>query len=323
MREELRRSAPRAGSRVGAMAAYHMGWADAEGRPCEAGSGKMLRASLALWAAGAAGGDARDALPAAVAVEWIHNFTLVHDDIQDGDRERRHRATLWTVVGQAQAINAGDALHSVAHGLLTRPGPRPARRLRAAHALDRAVIEVIDGQCLDIALEGRPPARPAVSLRLARTKTGALFGGALEAGALLGGARAADAARLRRAGRDVGAAFQVRDDWLGTWGDPSVTGKSSNADLDRRKQTYGLAVAWSRVSPAGRREMRRLIREPGPAGTPRLREILDAAGAGPRTAAAAADLAEAAVRGLDGVRLEAAHRAELERLAAYAARRDR
>ena len=159
VRDELRRSAPPATSRIGAMAAYHMGWADEDGRPCDAGSGKMLRASLALWAATAAGGAAHDALHAAVAVEWIHNFTLVHDDIQDGDRERRHRATLWTVVGEAQAINAGDALHGIAHGLLTRPGPHPARRLRAAQALHRAVLDVIEGQCLDLALEGRPPAR--------------------------------------------------------------------------------------------------------------------------------------------------------------------
>jgi geranylgeranyl diphosphate synthase type I len=323
VRDALRNSAPPRTTRAGAMAAYHMGWADASGAPCDADSGKLLRAALTLWGASAAGGAPADALHAAIAVEWIHNFTLVHDDIQDGDHERRHRATLWTLVGQPQAINAGDALHSLALTLLTRPGPHPARRLRAAHAVSRAVSAVIDGQCLDLDLEGRPAAGTGVALRLARAKTGALIGGSLQAGAILGGGAAGFSERLRRVGRELGAAFQVRDDWLGTWGDPAVTGKSSHADLERRKSTFAIAAAWTAASPGQRRELRELMASPGSAGTPRLRRLLDELDAGPRTADGACRLAEAALRHLEHVALDTRHRDELEQLAAYVAHRRR
>lgn len=323
VRDALRRSAPPRGTRVGGMAAYHMGWADASGAPCDAGSGKLLRAGLTLWAASAVGGSAADALDAAVAIEWIHNFTLVHDDIQDGDDERRHRATLWTLVGQPQAINAGDALHSLALTLLTRPGPRPARRLRAAHAVSRAVSAVIDGQCLDLDLEGRPQAGTAVALRLARAKTGALIGATLEAGAVLGGAPAGLSACMRRVGIDIGAAFQVRDDWLGTWGDPALTGKSSQADLERRKWTFAIAEAWEAASARERRELRLLMTSRDRQGATRLRGLLDQLAAGPRTADAACRLAESALQHLDGAQLDRRHREELEQLAAYVAQRRR
>jgi geranylgeranyl diphosphate synthase type I len=323
VRDALRSSAPPRTTRAGSMAAYHMGWADASGAPCDAGSGKLLRAALTLWGATAAGGQAGDALHAAIAIEWIHNFTLVHDDIQDGDRERRHRATLWTLVGEPQAINAGDALHSLALTLLTRPGPQPVRRLRAAHAVSRAVSTVIDGQCLDLDLEGTPPAGTRIALRLARAKTGALIGGALEAGAILGGAGAALSARLRMVGRELGAAFQVRDDWLGTWGDPLLTGKSSQADLERRKSTFAIAAAWTVASAHERRELRALMAASGPEDAPRLRRLLDELGAGPRTADAACRLAEAALRHVDGIALDTRHRDELEQLAAYVGQRRR
>jgi geranylgeranyl diphosphate synthase type I len=92
------------------MLRYHLGWEDAEGHPIGSGGGKALRPTLCLLACEAAGGDWRKALPAAAALELVHNFSLVHDDIQDRDRERRHRATVWSVWGEAQAINAGDAL---------------------------------------------------------------------------------------------------------------------------------------------------------------------------------------------------------------------
>src|SRR5437763_16721187 len=105
----LRATAPAPRSLVGRMAAYHMGWVDRDGRPDEAASGKLVRPSLCLWACAAAGAEPGPALPLAAAVEWVHNFTLVHDDIQDGDRERRHRETVWSIWGVGQGINAGDA----------------------------------------------------------------------------------------------------------------------------------------------------------------------------------------------------------------------
>ncbi len=243
------------------MSAYHLGWTDAEGRPEGAGGGKFVRGCLALWAAEQCGGCADDAVPAATAVEWIHNFTLVHDDIQDGDVERRHRPTVWAVWGSAQAINAGDGMHAIAYRALLSGRDRPAARLRATAAVNDAIIAVIEGQCLDLALEGQVDTTVATYLQLARGKTGALIGAALEAGALMAGADARRASLLRRAGVEIGVAFQVRDDWLGTWGDSDVTGKGCG-DLARRKLTYPVVAGQARLRGAAQREFRRLYRQP-------------------------------------------------------------
>ena len=274
----LRADAPDVSSLAGTMAAYHLGWIDAAGRPAAANGGKALRGCLALWAAQSCGGNPRHALPAAAAVEWIHNFTLVHDDIQDGDVERRHRPTVWSVWGSAQAINAGDAMHAVAYrSLLGGRGPAEPR-LRAARAINDAVLRVIDGQCLDLDLEGRVDTTVPTYLRLARWKTGALLGAALEAGALLGGADARQATLLRRAGLELGVAFQVRDDWLGAWGEATLTGKGCGADLARRKLSYPVVVALARLRGAARRELRRLYRTPS-GGEALILALLDEAGA--------------------------------------------
>jgi geranylgeranyl diphosphate synthase type I len=261
--EALRSAALAPSSRLGAMSSYHLGWVDADGRPVNDNGGKNLRGCLALWAATQCGGDVRDALAAAAAVEWIHNFTLVHDDIQDGDLERRHRPTVWAVWGSAQAINAGDGMHAVAYRALLSGRGNHRARLRAAAAITEAILAVIEGQCLDLDLEGRIDTTVATYLRLARSKTGALIGASLEAGALLGGAAAKHAALLRRAGIELGVAFQVRDDWLGIWGDSAVTGKGCGGDLARRKLTYPVVVGQARLRGAARREFRRLYARPG------------------------------------------------------------
>jgi geranylgeranyl diphosphate synthase type I len=274
----LRSTAPHRSSRLGAMSSYHLGWTDEQGRPRDDGGGKYLRGCLALWAADRSGGTVRDAATVAAAVEWIHNFTLVHDDIQDGDHERRHRPTVWVVWGSAQAINAGDGMHAAAHRAVLSGRGRPSVRLRAAAALNRAVLAVIEGQCLDLDLEGRIDTPASTYLRLARAKTGALIGAAMEAGAIMGGAGARQSAMLRRAGVELGVAFQVRDDWLGTWGDSDVTGKGSGGDIQRRKITYPVVVAQARLGGAARRELRRLYRAPGGQEDVIL-ELLDEAGA--------------------------------------------
>jgi geranylgeranyl diphosphate synthase type I len=263
LHQALRSSAPSPGTRIGAMSSYHLGWTDAQGQPGSAGAGKYVRGCLALWAGEQCGGEAADAVPAATAVEWIHNFTLVHDDIQDGDVERRHRPAVWVVWGSAQAINAGDGMHALAYRALLSGRDRPATRLRAAAAINDAIVAVIEGQCLDLALEGRIDTTVATYLQLARAKTGALIGGALEAGAVMGGADSRRATLLRRAGLEIGVAFQVRDDWLGAWGDSAVTGKGCRGDLARRKITYPVVAAQSRLRGAPLRELRRLYRQPG------------------------------------------------------------
>jgi len=261
--EHLRSTAAPASTSLGAMASYHMGWTDAQGHSEGEGNGKFLRGCLALWAADRCGGDPDEALSVAAAVEWIHNFTLVHDDIQDGDHERRHRPTVWVVWGSAQAINAGDGMHAIAYRALLSGRGRASARLRASAALNTAVIAVIEGQCLDLDLEGRIETSVATYLRMVRAKTGALLGAALETGALMGGAGARQAAMLRRAGVELGVAFQIRDDWLGTWGNSALTGKRCGGDLERRKIAYPVVVAQSQLRGAARRELRRLYRSDG------------------------------------------------------------
>ena len=320
----LRRQAPRVGTRTGLMAAYHMGWVDPDGQARCAPAGKLVRPSLCLWACEAAGGDVASALPAAAALEWVHNFTLIHDDIQDGDRERHHRPTVWSIWGVAQGINAGDALHAMAFAGLLAPGPHPARRLRAARALARAVLEVIEGQCLDLALEGRPHCPPASYLRMARAKTGALLGASLELGAIMGGARPATVRRLREAGRLLGLSFQVRDDWLGIWGEPALTGKSRDGDLDRRKVTYPVVVGYAAMSPAERRRFRALFRS-GSDGVAveALRDRLEAVGARELSAAAARRFASRAIEAVAGSELGPEPIEQFQELAHYVANRTR
>jgi geranylgeranyl diphosphate synthase type I len=271
----LRETAPPPTSMSGLMAAYHMGWVDREGRPDSARPGKLVRPSLCLWACEAVGADAADALPVACALEWVHNFTLVHDDIQDGDRERRRRETVWSVWGAPQGINAGDSLHAFAFELLLAPGGQGLRRLRAGRALARAIRELVEGQCLDLAQEGRLATSPHAYLRMARGKTGALLGASMETGALVGGARQALGDVLRRAGELLGQAFQVRDDWLGAWGDPAQTGKSRNGDLGRRKITFPVLAGYAAMDAPERRRFRALFARRGEAEVPELRAMLD------------------------------------------------
>ncbi len=278
LQQALRASAPGPATRIGAMSSYHLGWTDEQGRPHGAGTGKFVRGCLALWAGEQSAGGADDALPAATAVEWIHNFTLVHDDIQDGDVERRHRPTVWAVWGSAQAINAGDGMHAVAYRSLLSGRDRPAARLRAAAAINDAIVAVIEGQCLDLALEGQVDTTVATYMGLARAKTGALLGAALEAGALMAGGETRRAALLRRAGIELGVAFQVRDDWLGTWGDSGVTGKGCGGDLARRKITYPVVAGRARLRGAAQREFTRLYGQPG-GGEDVILALLEEAGA--------------------------------------------
>src|SRR5438105_6354270 len=242
---EMHRQALPPTTQLGRMASYHLGWVDVEGRPSAAGGGKRMRPALCLWAASACGGDPQRALPVAAAIELVHNFTLVHDDIQDGDLLRRGRPTVWSIWGQAQGINAGDGLFALAlRAALAQP--------EAARVLVDATVEVIEGQCLDLQQEGRLEGSLDAYLRVVEAKTGALVGASLEAGAAVAGAAPELRAKLQRAGRLLGIAFQLRDDWLGVWGDPELTGKSRDGDLARRKLGHPVVAAHAAADDARR-----------------------------------------------------------------------
>ncbi|KKZ73214.1 polyprenyl diphosphate synthase [Streptomyces showdoensis] len=232
---------------TGEMAAYALGWADPAGTPDPTGSeGKGVRQALALLGAEAVGADGAEAVPGAVAVELVHTFSLLHDDIMDADALRRQRPAVWKEYGTGPAVLAGDALLAQAVAVLAEA---PGRHTGAAvRRLCGTLNDLVSGQAEDLRFEDRPWHGPgAVSpdqyRSMAEHKTGALLGCALALGAVLGGAPDRTVTALDRAGRHLGLAFQAVDDVLGIWGDPAVTGKPVHADLRRGKKTYPVLVA--------------------------------------------------------------------------------
>ncbi|MFE2099950.1 MULTISPECIES: family 2 encapsulin nanocompartment cargo protein polyprenyl transferase [unclassified Streptomyces] len=234
------------------IALYHFGWEHADGTAAAGNAGKAIRPALVLAAAAALGGPrARTAaVRAAVAVELVHNFTLLHDDVMDRDSSRRHRATAWTVFGDADAILAGDALQALALRLLAED-PHPASGAAAVRLAD-CVVELCAGQHTDTAMERRAPGEVTLdeALAMAEAKTGALLGCACALGALYAGADAQDVAALDGFGRQAGLAFQLIDDVIGIWGDPQHTGKPAGADLAVRKKSLPVVAALVSGTPA-------------------------------------------------------------------------
>ena len=206
--------APGSADCVAPLLHHHMGW-DAL---APLAAGKRTRALMVLLCAGASGGRWQRALPMAAAVELAHNFSLVHDDIQDESALRRGRPTVWSVWGRAQGINAGDALFAHAHLVLSNAVQLPpAMRVRALQLLGAACVELTAGQQLDLAFENEARINPEQYLRMAHGKTAALLAAAAEMGALAGGATARVRTHYRQFGAHLGIAFQIRDDVLGIW----------------------------------------------------------------------------------------------------------
>ncbi|MBT2412538.1 polyprenyl synthetase family protein [Streptomyces sp. ISL-12] len=237
---------------LGRVALYHFGWQGADGTPAAGNAGKAIRPALVLASAAALGGpEARAAaVRAAVAVELVHNFTLLHDDVMDRDTTRRHRPTAWTVFGDADAILAGDALQALALRLLAED-PHPASAAAVAR-LAGCVVELCVGQQADTAMERRGPAGITLdeTLAMAEAKTGALLGCAAALGALYAGASDEDVRALDAFGREAGLAFQLIDDVIGLWGDPRRTGKPAGADLAARKKSLPVVAALASGTPA-------------------------------------------------------------------------
>jgi geranylgeranyl diphosphate synthase type I len=227
------------------MLAYHLGW-EGEGAGPEA-RGKRIRPLLVLLSASAAGAGAEQALPAAAAVELIHNFSLIHDDIEDNSPTRRGRPTLWKKWGIAQAVNAGDALFTLAHLALLRleETASPQAALQAARLLQETCLHLTQGQYLDLSYETRQDLTLDDYWPMIAGKTGALLAACTRLGAVVAGAPDGQADYFADFGRSVGLAFQAQDDLLGIWGDAALTGKSAESDLLTGKKSlpvlYGLA----------------------------------------------------------------------------------
>lgn len=233
------------------LAAYHLGWVDAEGRAAagDGASGKMLRPALCVIASDGFGGARDGAGDAAAALELLHAFSLVHDDIEDGDTERRGRPTLWALRGVPLAINAGDCLFALAHRVMDDAVAtlRAERAWRALRIFDDACLRMIEGQHFDLEYESRADVAFDDYLRMSAGKTGALVGASLAIGAIFGGACDADVERMREAGVELGLAFQAVDDALSEWGDGARTGKAVGNDVARGKKALPAVVRAARA----------------------------------------------------------------------------
>ncbi|MFI9503396.1 polyprenyl synthetase family protein [Nocardia sp. NPDC052566] len=232
------------------MGGYHFGWWDVTGAPTLAASGKSLRPALTVCAAVACGAAPHTALSAAAAVELVHNFTLLHDDIMDADRARRGRPTVWTVWGTADAMLLGDALHALAVRVLVTDLPTHIATSAVAR-LERAVIEMCRGQHEDCLFGNGRRAHVADYARMAMGKTGSLMGCACALGALCAKADVATVAAMDTFGRELGMAFQFVDDLMGIWGDPAVTGKPAD-DLTHRHMSLPVVAALDSGTSAAR-----------------------------------------------------------------------
>ena len=229
---------------LNSMLVYHMGWE--EESPVSIPSGKRIRPLLVLLSASAAGGDWKVALSAAAAVELIHNFSLIHDDIQDNSELRRGRPTIWKLWGVPQAINTGDMMFTLAQKaiLKLKETTSLSTTVQASFILQDSCLQLTQGQYLDMSYESRDAMEIGSYWKMIEGKTAALLAASTELGALCG--NAGDNARksYRDFGFYLGLAFQTQDDLLGIWGDTMVTGKSAESDLVTGKKTlpilYGL-----------------------------------------------------------------------------------
>ncbi|UGT45376.1 polyprenyl synthetase family protein [Nocardia yamanashiensis] len=246
------------------MAGYHLGWWDVEGNAALGDPGKGLRPALVLAAAASAGCRPAEALHAAAAVELVHNFTLVHDDVMDGDALRRGRPAVHRVWGTDDAVLVGDALHSLAIWTLA---DAPAAALSGIARVEGAVIELCLGQHYDCAFENMAEVSLEECLTMLGHKGSALFGCACAMGALCAEADEETVEAMDRFGRELGIAFQLVDDVLGIWGDPARTGKPVGSDLLRRKRSLPVVVALASDTAAGR-EFAELYATGGPVDRP-------------------------------------------------------
>ncbi|GAA1728962.1 polyprenyl synthetase family protein [Nonomuraea bangladeshensis] len=297
------------------VARYHFGWADGG----EAGGGKALRPTLAVLSGRAAGADVERCLPAAAAVELVHAFSLLHDDVMDDDPVRRHRPAAWTVFGRPHALLCGNALLTLAGELLLEQGCAAAAR-----ALNDAVLALVAGQALDLEFQDRDDVTREECLLMSRCKTASLLACACSIGVTAAGGPAPLAGALAAFGAEAGLAFQLADDLLGIWGSTEATGKPVLADLRTRKKSLPVVAALTGGTAAGRR-LAALLARPEPLAEADLHEaarLVEEAGGRAWAEAEAGRRLDAAVRCLDEADLPADVRAEFLHLARFIASRD-
>ena len=318
----LRESLSSDGLPVYQMLQYAMGWSDEQGHPRAATEGKALRPTLCLLACEATGGSVRGALPAAVSVELIHNFSLIHDDIQDRDETRHHRPTLWAAWGDPKALVAGNLLRVIADTALWRlvdEGFAFEKALQAAGLLTEAYLEMIEGQYMDLQYEGRRDIGIGDYLDMVSKKTGALIRCALNLGALLGTGDDRTASAFRRYGSSLGLVFQIRDDVLGIWGDEQATGKPVGADISRKKNTLPAVYAMSQARGGDKQKLLHIYGQAtiGDEEVSTVLEIMERTGAKAYAQDLAHEYREVALSALSAVELAPEARADVEEISDF------
>jgi len=306
---------------------YHMGWRDPELKPAQASSGKRIRPLLCVLACMDAGGDPSQALPAAAGIELLHNFSLVHDDIEDNSSTRRHRPTAWSLWGVPIACNVGDGMFSLAHlaffRLLDR-GVSQRAVLSAVKSFVEMNLALTEGQYQDMSFEERLQVSVKDYYAMISGKTGALLAAASEIGAIIAGATGDSLRNYREYGAALGRAFQLQDDILGIWGDEQETGKSTANDILSKKKTLPVVIALNH--PDVGRRMRTLYAGPRfePDDVPAVLSLLDLAGARQATEQAVKEATargHAALQRLDEVGASSAHELLIELLNTLVSRR--
>ena len=328
--EELGRAVPEtSGEDLHLLLNYHLGWVDRYGQRAASPSsqGKALRPTLCMFACEALTSPPLRAAPAAAALELIHNFSLLHDDIQDQDLERRHQPTAWSIWGIPKALIAGDAMQSTGDLAILRvedEGVRTDIALKVSDILTGSYLEMIEGQCLDLEFEGRTDITTDEYLHMIACKTGALIRCGLEAGALLGDGGDETVRAFAAFGEGLGRAFQIRDDYLGIWGDEATLGKATGNDIRRRKKSYPVVFALERAAGAALEDMKRIYSqsELDEDDVERVLTILDEVGARESAQSLTETAANRALDALAPVSLPDWAREEAEELVDFLARRE-
>lgn len=231
---------PESASALGIMVRYPFGWVDETGQAYAGVTGKRIRPLFLLLCNEAAGGDWRQALYAAAAVEYVHNFSLVHDDIQDDSPIRHNRPTAWKIWGRPNAINIGDALFALSYAALhklTDAGVSAATLINVYAILNQTTLELTRGQYLDMAFETRGSVSVPEYVSMITGKSAALLAACAEIGSLIATNDQMVAQRYAEFALNLGIAFQIRDDFLGIWGDAAIIGKSTATDIRSRKKS--------------------------------------------------------------------------------------
>ncbi len=307
---------------------YHMGWADDRGAQIAGAGGKRLRPILCLMTCEAVGGSASAAMPAAVAVEMVHNFSLVHDDIQDRDRERHQRPTVWALWGEPQAMSVGNALYALACKAMLDMDHHQVSATVALQALAKLMkssLAMLDGQYLDLDFEKRLDVTPQQYLDMISLKTGALIACAMELGSLVGSEDPSTVSLFLESGLHIGQLFQLRDDVLGIWGDAATTGKTVHSDIQRKKKTFPVVYAFQHATGAGATTLRTLYQKEQLHGDDvrQVVDVLEATGARQEAERQAASLADQALESLRPAELSSQSRRELEELVFFLLHRER